>query len=269
MAKPIIEFKKVYKEYRAYKSNKQLASHQLLGMNKGIPRTVLEDISFSVEKGEKVALIGNTGIERDVVIEMIAGISFPDKGKVKVRGSVASAITFTAGFDVEMSIRDNIFIKGYMLGWSRKQIESRIDGILEFADLTDKSGFKIRDLAQGDAARVGLAMFCEEEADIYVLDSPLMVGDNVHKAICLERLAEIAAREDKTMIIANKNIAYGNTLCGRSIVFSEGRAVFDGTVKDGMKFFNDNMRKPEDVKTGKAKVEEANQRAHDNDFDEF
>ena len=269
MAKPVIEFKNVSKEYRAYKSNRQLASHQLLGVNKGIPRTVLEDLSFSVERGEKVALIGNTGIERDVVIEMIAGISFPDKGKVKVRGSVASAITFTAGFDVEMSLRDNIYIKGYMLGWSRKQIQQREEGILEFAGLTAKKEYKIRDLEQGEAARVGLAMFCEEEADIYLLDSPLMVGDNVHKAICLERLAEIAAKEDKTMVIANKNIAYGNTLCQRGIVFSEGRAVFDGTVKDGMKYFNDNMRKPEEAKVGKAQVEEANRPAGDSDYEEF
>ena len=84
----------------------------------------------------------------------------------------------------------------------------------------------------------------------------------------MERLGEIAEKEDKTMVIANKNIAYGNQLCNRSIVFNVGRAVFDGTVKDGLQFFNDSIKKTEE-KGGKAKVIEANHPSRENDFEEF
>ena len=268
MAKPIIEFNNVFKEYRLYKKGRQLFENQLLGLDRGIPEPALDDISFTVEKGEKLALIGNTGIERDVVMEMISGITSPDSGRVRVRGSVALAIGFGSGFDNNLSVTDNIMVKGYMLGWSRQQIAERTDRILEFAELTDKRSYRLKNLAPGDAGRIGLAMFCEEDADIYVLNSVLNVGDHIHRAKCIERLKEVTGREDKTLILADRNVAVGNNLCTRGIVFDGCKIAFDGTVKEGVKYFRDNIRRTEDD-TKQGKPVEGVKEIKESDFEEF
>lgn len=248
--KPVISFKNVSVEYRAYKKNRHVFLSELLGLKRGTVQTVLKDISFDIYKGEKVALIGKRGIERDVVIELLAGLTYNTGGKVSVKGNVASALAFSIGFDYAMDMSDNIELKGYRMGWSKAKVRDSKERIIERAGLTKKIKYKLKDLKPTDIARLGFYMFAEQnDADIYIIGCPLMVGDSAQRNECMKVLKEMTGGPDKTLVIANKYAQYGQQLCERGIAFYEKKLVYDGDVKECTKYYLKNCKeKPKPAK---------------------
>lgn len=137
----------------------------------------LRDVSFSVQPGESVALIGRNGSGKSTMLKVIAGVLAPTKGNVIVRGSIAPMIELGAGFDMELTGRENIFLNGAVMGHDRKFMEQHFDSILDFSELKEFIDVPVKNYSSGMVARLGFAIATEVKADILICDEILAVGD--------------------------------------------------------------------------------------------
>ena len=237
----VIRLNKVSKEYRIYQSNKEVIAHELFGMDAGTPQFALDEVSFDVKKGENVALIGGGRSGKTSLIRILAGIVKPTSGSLEVEGKVASTITFGVGFDMEMTGRENIYIKGMLLGWPKEKIKAEESAIIEFSELEKVIDYKMKTYSPAEVGRLGLTMFTATEADIYVFDCPFVVGDKAKREKCMARLKELSDDPEKTIVLVNNFLPFGYQLCQRGIVLDGGKVVFDGKVRPAVKFFKDSV----------------------------
>jgi len=243
---PVIRLEKICKEYRVYQSNKQVIAHELLGIDAGTPQPALTNITFTANRGENIALIGSGSSGKTSLIRILAGIVQPTSGTMSIRGKVTSALTFGAGFDLEMTGRENISLKGMLLDWSKEKIEEEEASLIEFAELGDVIDYKMKTYRPQDIGRLGLAMFTATDADIYVFDCQFIVGDRAMKQKCMKRLKEIAQDPEKTVVLVNNFLPFGNQLCERGIVLDDGKIMFDGKLKAAMAYFRKSMKPKDD-----------------------
>lgn len=140
-------------------------------------KQVLQDVDFSVSAGEKVGIIGSNGAGKSTLLKVICGILPPTEGSVRVRGRIAPLIELGAGFNMEMSVQDNIILYGVLLGYRKEDMKVRIREILEFAELEDYAEIPVKALSSGMKARLGFSVATDVEPDILILDEVLSVGD--------------------------------------------------------------------------------------------
>lgn len=168
---PIIEFKNVSKTYTLYKSSREQFSALFYHSKKLHKHKALNDVSFKIYKGESVGIVGNNGAGKSTLLKMITGVSFPDTGDIIVKGRVAALLELTAGFSNEMTGRENIYLKGYLLGLKDKEIKGNMeDRVVEFADLGEYIDQPVRTYSSGMKMRLGFAININIEPDILVVD---------------------------------------------------------------------------------------------------
>lgn len=150
----------------------------------------LDDISFTVEKGDILGIIGFNGAGKSTMLKILAGVLKPTEGYIKVNGSIAPLIEVGAGFDPELTARENVFLNGAILGYSRKFLESNFDRIIEFAELENFKDVPIKNFSSGMYARLGFAIATIVNPDILIVDEVLSVGDYKFKEKCTKRIKE-------------------------------------------------------------------------------
>jgi ABC-2 type transport system ATP-binding protein len=196
-------------------------------------KTVIENLDLVVNSGEKIGIIGGNGAGKSTLLKLISGILEPTTGKVRVKGNIAPLIELGAGFDGNISVRDNIIMYGVLLGFPRYEMQKRIPSILDFAELHDYELVPVKGLSSGMAARLGFAIATDIQPDILILDEVLSVGDQSFKNKCQHRIDKFLTGET-TVLVVSHDLEFIRTSCDRAIWLDKGRVRFSGTGKEAV-----------------------------------
>ncbi len=187
----------------------------------------LSDISFEIESGESVGLIGNNGSGKSTCLKLMTRILRPTRGEVSVQGRVSGLLELGAGFHPELSGRDNIYLNGALMGLSRRDIERRVDEIIAFSELERFIDAQLKFYSSGMAMRLGFAIAVSVDADILLIDEVLAVGDQAFQAKCLERIRQIK-EQGVTIVLVSHDLNVVRDLCDRAIWLHQGHLAGDG-----------------------------------------
>jgi ABC-2 type transport system ATP-binding protein len=190
--------------------------------------SALEDISFNVEKGEFFGILGRNGSGKSTLLKIIAEIYQPTSGKVEHSGKLVSFIELGVGFRPQLSGRDNVYLNGALLGFSKKEIDDMYDDIVEFAELGRFMDQKLKNYSSGMKVRLAFSVAIRARADILILDEVLAVGDAAFQKKCYKYFDQIKS-EGKTVILVTHSMSSVRKYCDQAIVIDGGRVVFEGS----------------------------------------
>ena len=237
MSKTVIELKNVTKQYKLYKNDKQ----RLLGVfSKKVKyktKKAVDNVSFKIQKGESVALFGKNGAGKSTILKMITEVCFPTEGKIKINGRVSALLELTSGFDQEFTGRENIYLKGHILGLRDKEIKELEQTIVDFADIDEYIDQPVRTYSSGMKARLGFAVNVNIKPDILIVDEALSVGDEEFRSKCVKKVNEIINKEDVTLLFVTHSTAIAKEFCNRGIVMKSGQLIFDGPIDESIKAY--------------------------------
>ncbi len=231
----IIEVNHLTKEYQLGQltSLKETALNTLRGLTFQPKKQrdrfkALDDVSFHVEEGEVVGIIGHNGAGKSTLLKHLAKISKPTKGEVIVRGSVAPLIEVGAGVNPELSGRENIFLNGAILGIPKKVIQQKLDEIIDFSELEQFIDTPVKRYSSGMTVKLGFSIATSMEADILIVDEVLAVGDLAFQRKCFDKMDELIRRQGRTVLLVSHNIRQVERMCSRVILLNHGSILLDG-----------------------------------------
>lgn len=201
----------------------------------------LKDVSFSIKKGESVALIGMNGSGKSTMLKIIAGVMYPTKGSVTVRGSIAPLIELGAGFDMDLTARENIYLNGAVLGYDRDFMNQHFDEIMEFSELWEFVDVPVKNFSSGMIARLGFAIATIVKADILVVDEILAVGDFRFQQKCKERMAQLMAG-GTTLLFVSHSAEQVKALCEKAAWIDHGELKAFGKTEEVYKLYEEKMQ---------------------------
>ena len=187
----------------------------------------LKNVSFTVDRGEAVALIGRNGSGKSTMLKVIAGVMYPSLGSCTVRGSIAPMIELGAGFDMDLTARENIYLNGAVLGFDRDYMNEHFESIIEFSELRDFIDVPVKNFSSGMIARLGFSIATEVKADLLVVDEVLAVGDFMFQQKCMKRLEGMLA-DGSTLLFVSHASDTVRSLCGRAVWLDHGVKRADG-----------------------------------------
>ena len=194
-------------------------------------RTVLDDVSFSIKKGEAVGLVGSNGCGKSTTLKLLTKIIYPSSGSVCVKGRVSALIELGAGFHPDMSGRENIYINAAIFGLTKKEIDGKLDAIIEFSGLGEFIDNPVRTYSSGMYMRLAFAVAINVDAEVLFIDEILAVGDAAFQEKCFNKLIEIRDR-GTTIVIVSHSLGQIEKICGRSIWIKDGKIQMDGKPSD-------------------------------------
>jgi lipopolysaccharide transport system ATP-binding protein len=193
----------------------------------------LDDINFELRKGEALGIIGVNGSGKTTLLRLLTGIFPPDKGRVVIKGRVGALIAVGAGFHPHMTGRENIYLNGTILGMARKEIDEKIDEIIDFADIGDFLEAPVSTYSSGMRVRLGFAIAMHCEPDILLIDEILSVGDLSFRNKSMRKMAEFREKANGLIFISH-NLEQVRVLCKNVIVLDKGRIVYYGPTHNGL-----------------------------------
>ncbi|WP_222120747.1 ABC transporter ATP-binding protein [Paenibacillus sp. Y412MC10] len=191
----------------------------------------LNNISFDIAKGEVFGLVGLNGAGKSTLLKVIAGVLKPTKGKVSINGSIVPLIELGAGFDMELSARENIYLNGAVLGYSKKFINEKFDEIVDFAETWDFLDVPLKNYSSGMLARIAFAISTVVEPDILIVDEILAVGDYKFQQKCMDRI-KLMLSNGVTILFVSHSTSQVEQLCSRVAYLDKGRVVEVGPTKE-------------------------------------
>ena len=197
----------------------------------------VNDVTFSVQQGESIGLMGLNGSGKSTLLKMINGIMKPDAGKVLTRGRIAGLIATGAGFHPQLSGRDNVYLNAAILGMTEEETRRKFDDIVEFADIGRFLDSPVGHYSSGMFARLGFAVAIHVDADIFLADEVLAVGDRPFKKKCMAKMQEIR-ESGTTLFYVSHAAASVRKMCDRVLVLDKGRLTFDGPADEGIRFLH-------------------------------
>ncbi len=189
----------------------------------------LDDVSFSIEQGEVVGIIGHNGAGKSTLLKMLARISTPTSGSVKVNGRIAPLIEVGAGFVPDFTGRENVYLNGSILGMSKKEIDKKFDEIVDFAEMAEFIDTPVKRYSSGMQVKLAFAVATSIESEILIVDEVLAVGDLAFQRKCFDRMEELIRDQNRTVLIVSHNIRQIERLCHRTLLLDHGRVIADGT----------------------------------------
>lgn len=181
----------------------------------------LRDVSFNVERGDSLALIGTNGSGKSTMLKLIAGVLYPSRGKVSVKGSIAPLIELGAGFDIDLTARENIFLNGAVLGHSRAYMKKHFDEIVDFAEIEEFIDVPVKNFSSGMVARLGFSIATQVRADILVVDEILAVGDFLFQQKCYRRMEKMLSG-GTTLLFVSHDAEMVKKMCRRALWLNNG-----------------------------------------------
>lgn len=207
----------------------------------------LKHVSFDIKRGESVALVGQNGSGKSTMLKIIAGVMYPSSGRVTVNGDIAPLIELGAGFDPELTARENIFLNGAVLGHDRKFMEEHFDEIIEFSELQEFIDVPVKNFSSGMVARLGFAIATLVRAEILVVDEILAVGDYRFQEKCQKRMEDMMAN-GTTVLFVSHSAEQVVKICKRAIWINHGEVMADGPSREVMRKYQAYMGHEEGVK---------------------
>lgn len=191
----------------------------------------LSDVSFEIKKGERIAIVGRNGSGKSTLLKIIAGVLKPTKGKTYINGNIAPLIELGAGFDLELSAKENVYLNGAILGYKDSEIDKNYDEIMEFAELKEFEHVAIKNFSSGMLARLGFSIATINIPDILIVDEILSVGDYEFQKKCKERMRRMTDA-GTTVLFVSHDHEQVQELCERAIWLEHGKLVKIGDAKE-------------------------------------
>lgn len=226
----VVEFKNVSKTYKLFKNNKRRFFSIFYKRIKYTPKKAVDNVSFKIHRGESVAFLGKNGAGKSTILKMITGVVYSSEGEIMVKGRVSALLELTAGFDPEFTGRENIYLKGQLLGLKDEEIKKLEQTIVEFAELEEYIDQPVRTYSSGMKARLGFSINVNIEPEILIVDEALSVGDESFKKKCLKKINEIIEKDNVTLIFVTHATGVAKEFCKRGIVMKNGKAICDADI---------------------------------------
>jgi len=198
----------------------------------------LRDVSFEIPRGERVGIIGRNGAGKSTLLKILSRITEPTMGRVEIRGRVASLLEVGTGFHPELTGRENIYLNGAILGMTRREIRSKFDEIVDFAEVEKFLDTPVKRYSSGMYVRLAFAVAAHLEPEILLVDEVLAVGDETFRKKCLNRMNSISSKEGKTIIFVSHDLSAIQNLCSLGYLFSNGALVSTGRPVEVIKEYN-------------------------------
>ena len=229
---PLVELKNVSKRFRIHRERQRSLQESFIRLFRREHRPQdffwpLRDVSFSVYPGDSVGILGPNGSGKSTMLKLVTGILDPTEGQITLRGQVASLLELGAGFHPDLTGRENIFLNGSVYGFSRKQMQARLESIIDFAELGDFIDTPVKHYSSGMYVRLGFSVAIHTDPDILIVDEVLTVGDQVFQQKCLERIYDMK-RAGVAIILVSHSLADVQRLCDRAIWLDQGLVRADG-----------------------------------------
>src|SRR5690554_1457999 len=189
----------------------------------------LTDVSFTVNEGESLAILGYNGSGKSTLLKLISGVLEPDSGRVYTRGRVAGLIEVGAGFHPDLSGRENVYLNAAILGMTKDEIDQRFDQIVEFSEIGEFIDQEVKHYSSGMFMRLAFSVAIHVELDVLLVDEVLSVGDAPFRAKCSAKIKELTA-QGVTMLVVSHSVNMVKDLCERGVVIKKGKKIFDGPI---------------------------------------
>lgn len=249
----VIKVKDVYKSFKIYYDKGSSLKEKLLFRNRNRHEVheVLKGVSLSIKKGEVVGLIGENGSGKSTLLKLMTRIIYPDKGQIEIKGKVSSLLELGAGFHPDMTGRENIYTNASIFGLTKKEIDERLEKIIEFSELGEFIDNPVRTYSSGMYMRLAFSVAINVDADILLVDEILAVGDASFQAKCFKKMQEIK-NEGKTIVIVSHDLASIERLCDKAVWIDNGLKKFESRPHDAIaeyldKIMNKEIEKKENV----------------------
>jgi lipopolysaccharide transport system ATP-binding protein len=256
---PLIEVKNIGKQYKiTHERGRYIALRDVLttiarrpfafladkakraaGLKKKEEFWALRDVSFSINKGDVVGIIGHNGAGKSTLLKILSQITPPTEGEIILRGRVGSLLEVGTGFHPELSGRENIFLNGAILGMTRREMATKFDQIVEFAGIEKFLDTPVKYYSSGMYVRLAFSVAAHMESDILLVDEVLAVGDADFQKKCLGKMDEITKKDGRTIIFVSHNMNAIQTLCTKTILLEQGRIAVIGKTEDVIEHYHE------------------------------
>lgn len=259
---PAVEVEGISKKYRLGVINRQMLSHEIQSLwarwrGKEDPHSkvfeedrdklpeardfwALKDVSFTIRKGEAVAIMGKNGSGKSTLLKILSRITAPTEGRAVLHGRLASLLEVGTGFNSELTGRENVFLSGAILGLTRKEILERYQSIVEFAEVEKFMETPIKRYSSGMCVRLAFSVAAHLHPEILILDEVLAVGDAAFREKCLIKMAEIR-NSGVTILFVSHNSEQILNLCTRGVILYKGSKAFEGNVRDAVRVYTESL----------------------------
>jgi lipopolysaccharide transport system ATP-binding protein len=204
----------------------------------------LRDISFEIEQGDAVGIIGRNGAGKSTLLKILSKVTSPTMGKISGKGRIASLLEVGTGFHPELSGRENIFLNGAILGMRKKEIQRKLEEIVDFAGIERYLDTPVKRYSSGMYVRLAFAVAAHLESEILIVDEVLAVGDAEFQKKCLGKMGEVSKGEGRTVLFVSHNMGSIESLCNKGILLEKSTILFEGRVKQAINHYN-NLLLPE------------------------
>jgi ABC-type polysaccharide/polyol phosphate transport system ATPase subunit len=240
-----LTFDRVSKKYKIYaESNEEPSRSSLVSklrsrfMNHSREFWALKDVSFTVERGEALGIIGLNGAGKSTILKLLYNITAPSKGEIRIRGKLSALIEVSSGFHPELTGRENVYLNGSLLGMRRREIRDKLDSIVDFSGVGGFIDSPVKRYSSGMYLRLGFSIAAHLDPDILLLDEVLAVGDAAFQAKCIQRIAQLR-KEGTTIVFVSHNLGAVDSLCDRTLLIKEGQIHKSGATHEVISAYED------------------------------
>lgn len=205
--------------------------------NKGEKFKALDNISFEVKKGERIGIIGHNGAGKSTLLKLISRVTGPTEGNIYLNGRVASMLEVGTGFHPELTGRENIYMNGAILGMTKKEIDAKMEDIIEFSEVRQFIDTPVKRYSSGMYVKLAFSVAAHLNSEIMIMDEVLAVGDMAFQKKCLNKMSSISNEQDKTILYVSHNMETIRQLCTRVLVLNHGQVIFFGDVEEGINIY--------------------------------
>lgn len=205
------------------------------GSRSGETFLALNHVSFEVKMGERVGLIGHNGAGKSTLLKLISRVTAPTSGKIGLNGRVASMLEVGTGFHGELTGRENVYMNGAILGMTKKEIDAKIEDIIDFSECRAFIDTPVKRYSSGMYVKLAFSVAAHLDSEIMIMDEVLAVGDMAFQQKCLQKMNDISKTTGRTILYVSHNMSTISQLCNRVILLSHGEVIFDGDVETGIK----------------------------------